>query len=104
MRYRKMLISSIILMGVGVGLWFVIGPVVMVLGIETGSYETSSFFGLFTETHFYQYATPTFYLGLALALGGIIILIVGIILAVIVAVLEFTKNTSLKPSKEATEP
>jgi ABC-type Fe3+ transport system permease subunit len=101
MRHRKMLISSVIIIAVGIVLWFIVGPITMLFGIGTGSYETTSWWGLVRETHYYEYATSVYYVGLGLTLFGIILVIAGAVLIVITVILEFTKS---KPKEQLAVP
>lgn len=90
MRHRRMLISSIIIIAVGLCLWYLVGPIIMSFGLETGSYETG--WWIFTQTHYYTYITPLFYVGLALALIGLLLVAVGVTLSVVFIVLELTSK------------
>ena len=83
MRYIKLLVGSIIAIGVGILLWVLIGPLVAISGI------TSHFEGwwIFGET--VTDITPTFWVGVALSAVGVIGMVGGIVGVILSLVLEF---------------
>ena len=85
MKHKRMLISAIILIAIGFILMTVLSPITMYFGI--GSYTTSSWFGLFSETHYYY--GYWYWIGLILGISGLILTIIGLILIPIFAILEY---------------
>lgn len=85
MKHRRLLIGSIIAIPIGIILWAIIGPIIAFAGI-TSHYEGWWIFGQ-TVTE----VTATYWIGVALSLAGLIILIsaiFGIILACVLEVLD----------------
>jgi len=85
-----MLITSIILIAIGVVLWLAIGPVLASMGIGVATWETG--WWIFKETHYTYYKTELYWLGFGLTLGGLIIFVIGIVLLPIIFVLEKIKK------------
>lgn len=91
LKHRKLLIGSIIAIPIGFILWVIIGPVVAFAGIT--SHQEG--WWIFSQTVYD--VTATFWIGYALSIIGLIILIggvVGIILAVVLEVLDRQRKTS----------
>lgn len=91
MKHRRLLIGSIIAIPIGIILWVIIGPIVAFAGI-TSHYEGWWIFGQ-TVTE----VTATYWVGVALSIVGLIILIVGvvgIILAFVLEILDREHKTS----------
>ena len=83
LRYKNLLIGSIIAIAVGIILWVFIGPFVALLGI-TSHTEGWWIFGQ-TVTDY----TPVFWVGVAISIAGIIVLVGGIVGIILSLILEF---------------
>ena len=70
MKYRKMLISSVVIMGLGIVLWLIVDRVL----------------------RYCQRSNAVFFAGVALGLGGIILVIAGVMLIIITAILELRQT------------
>lgn len=92
MKHRRLLIGSIIAIPIGIILWAIIGPIVAFAGI-TSHYEGWWIFGQ-TVTE----VTATYWVGVALSLGGLIILIVGVAGIILAFVLEILDREHKTPS------
>jgi hypothetical protein len=99
MKHREMLLVSIVIMAIGLILWLVIGPIILIFGVGS----STSGWWIFSETNYYL--TPLGYLGLGLAIGGLVLLIIGILVLVITIVLELTeRNKQPIPPPPPTNP
>ena len=92
MKHRRLLIGSIIAIPIGIILWVIIGPVIALAGI-TSHYEGWWIFGQ-TVTE----VTATYWIGVALSLAGLIILIVGVVGIILAFVLEILDREHKTPS------
>lgn len=82
MKHRRMLIASIIMLGIGIVLWQVLGPAIALAGV-TSHYEGWWPFGS-TVTEL----TPLYWVGFALSVTGFVIFIIAIVLLILAFVLE----------------
>ena len=91
MKYRRLLVGSIIAIPVGIIFWAIIGPIVAFAGIS--SHQEG--WWIFSET--VTDITATYWIGIALSILGLIIMIggiTGIILAFVLELLERGKQPS----------
>lgn len=101
MKHRRLLIGSIIAIPIGVILWVIIGPIVAFAGIT--SHQEG--WWIFSQT-VYE-VTTTYWIGYALSVVGLIILIVGvvgIILAFVLEVLDRQRKTPMATPTPTTMP
>lgn len=96
MKHRRLLIGSIIAIPIGIILWAIIGPIVALAGI-TSRYEGWWIFGR-TVTE----VTTTYWVGVALSVVGLIILIIGVVGIILAFVLEFLDRQRKTPTATPT--
>jgi len=92
LKHRRLLIGSIITIPIGLILWAIIGPIVALAGI-TSHWEGWWIFGQ-TVTE----VTATYWVGVALSIVGLIILIGGVFGIILALVLEFLDRQPKTPS------
>jgi len=101
LKHRRLLVGSIIAIAVGLILWAVIGPVVALAGI------TSHFEGWWIFGQTVTDVTATYWVGVALSIVGLIILVggvVGIILAFLLEFLDRQRTSASVPPTPTTVP
>jgi len=91
MKHRRLLIGSVVLIPIGIALW-VVGSVIAPFGIV----EQTSGWWIFSSTTYET--TWVYYLGLALAVGGLITIIGGASGIVITLILEFLDREKTQPT------
>lgn len=99
MRYIRLLVGSIIAIGVGLLLWFLVGPIVAISGVS------SHFEGwwIFGET--VTDVTPAFWVGIGLSVIGAVVTVGGVVGVVLSLILEFLKpkpQSNISPVKGQT--
>jgi hypothetical protein len=82
LKHRRLLVGSIIAIPIGFILWALIGPIVALVGIPS-HYGVVPIMGG-------NEVTTTFWVGVALSMVGLIILIIGVVCIILAFVLEFS--------------